>query len=594
MILGDASVHLDEPTFMSRIVRSQQPILLPVIGVEQLRAATTQQYWPLLERLGIHSMLGVPMRVQGRTIGALALHRHRPDRPSYNQDDVKLAQDLADRAALAIENARLFRQVQSELAERARAEDEIRQLNAGLEQRVAERTAELARANTVLEREVAERTQLGQQIQQHADRSAALAELSGALAEASPKIQPLYDTIARHVARLIGDACILSLLSEDGQTMQAAAIGHDDDEAGALLRELFASAYSTNQSLARQVVQNGQAMLMPIVPPEQIRAQLRPEQRPYLDRFGIASLIIVPLRARGHILGALGVSRDRPGRPYTEQDKTFLQDLADQAGLAIENARLFAEAEQARAEAERANRAKSEFLSSMSHELRTPLNAILGFTGTLLMKLPGPLNANQEKQLSTVQRSGKHLLALINDLLDLAKIESGKVELRLAPTVCQAVLDEVAASLRPLAEEKRLRFAVEAPAEPIVLASDARTLSQILINRAGNAIKFTDTGEVVISLLRKIDGERYGEIGTGHSSAVEFTVRDTGIGIAPEDQAKLFTEFGRVDSAATRAREGTGLGLRLSHKLAELLGGRIELQSELGKGSTFTLVLVER
>jgi PAS domain S-box-containing protein len=489
-----------------------------------------------------------------------------------------------------------------DITARIQAEDQIRRLNADLEQRVADRTADLARTNTELQAEIVERIQLEQQIQANADRATALATLSQALAEASLNMQPLFETIVQHIAPLVGDACILTILSDDRQTMQVMAIGHTNPAGIAFMRTLFPAPYPAREGMAGRVVRTGQPMLVPIIPPDQIRAQLKPEYLPYLDRFGISSLLIVPLRARGRILGTLGVSRDRPGRPYTNVDQTFLQDLADRAGLAIENAGLFAAAEHARAEAERANRAKSVFLAGMSHELRTPLNAILGFTGTLLMQLPGPLNADQAKQLTTVQRSGKHLLSLINDLLDLARIESGNVELSLVPVVFQDVLAVAAASLRPLAEEKQLQFLVETPAEPIVVSSDARALSQILINLISNAIKFTDTGMVCVALAREpvtadyrrptIDHREPDSVVGGQSSVV-FHVRDTGIGIRAEDQARLFQEFGRVDSAAVRAREGSGLGLQLSRKLAELLGGRIELTSAIGIGSTFTLILPE-
>jgi protein-histidine pros-kinase len=233
-------------------------------------------------------------------------------------------------------------------------------------------------------------------------------------------------------------------------------------------------------------------------------------------------------------------------------------------------------------ELEKASQAKDRFLATMSHELRTPLNAIIGFTGTLIMKLPGPLNADQEKQLKTVQSSARHLLSLINDLLDLAKIESGKVELNLESVVCQNLIQDVSAALRPAAENKGLMFEVAAPANEIVVRADRRALSQILLNLANNAIKFTEHGSVRLELCQHRDGAR---------TLTEFAVADTGVGIREEDQAKLFQAFAQVGAGGRRRIEGTGLGLHLSQKLAELLSGKITVQSDTGKGSRFTLVL---
>jgi protein-histidine pros-kinase len=233
-------------------------------------------------------------------------------------------------------------------------------------------------------------------------------------------------------------------------------------------------------------------------------------------------------------------------------------------------------------ELQRANQAKDRFLATMSHELRTPLNAILGFTGTLLMKLPGPLNADQESQLRTVQVSGKHLLSLINDLLDLAKIEAGKIELNFESAPCVEWLRTAAGSLRPLAEAKGLALELVIPKEDVSLRADRRAFSQIILNLINNAIKFTEKGAVRVTFAR----------GTGEDNkTIEISVSDSGDGIRAEDQARLFVAFSQVDTPKRTAQEGTGLGLHLSQKLAEAMGGRIRLQSEYGKGSTFTLVL---
>ncbi|MCI0579535.1 MAG: PAS domain S-box protein [Chloroflexi bacterium] len=233
-------------------------------------------------------------------------------------------------------------------------------------------------------------------------------------------------------------------------------------------------------------------------------------------------------------------------------------------------------------ELENANRAKDRFLASMSHELRTPLNAIIGFTGTLLMRLPGPLTADQEKQLKTVQASARHLLSLINDLLDLAKIESGKIKLNFQPVACREVLEEAATTLRPLAEAKGLQFDLRLPEGDAVLLTDRRALSQIVLNLANNAIKFTEKGRVGLALGR---GQANGRLLT------TISVSDTGVGIRAEDQARLFQAFTQLETTSARRHEGTGLGLHLSQKLAGLLGGYITFESEYGQGSTFTLVI---
>ena len=236
-------------------------------------------------------------------------------------------------------------------------------------------------------------------------------------------------------------------------------------------------------------------------------------------------------------------------------------------------------------ELENAALVKDRFLASMSHELRTPLNAIIGFTGTLLMQLPGPLNAEQEKQLRIVQTGARHLLSLINDLLDVAKLSANKASFNIETLDCSAVVGDVAATLEPEAQRKGLAFAVHAPPGAVPLRTDRRALSQILINLVGNAIKFTQQGGVEVS-LEQAESPTQG-------NAVRVRVRDTGPGIPAQEQSRLFEAFSRVESAERRHHEGTGLGLHLSRKLAEALGGSIRFESTEGQGSTFILELPE-
>ena len=230
---------------------------------------------------------------------------------------------------------------------------------------------------------------------------------------------------------------------------------------------------------------------------------------------------------------------------------------------------------------EDASDAKDNFLASMSHELRTPLNAILGFTGTMLMEIAGPLTDEQRKQLETVQSNGWHLLSIINDLLDLARVESGTLEVEHEPVDCRALLEEVVAGLRPLADQKGLDLEISLPPGDAVVATDRRSLKQILINLTNNAIKFTDEGGVGLELTLN-GGQRPGPC---------FSVSDSGIGIDPGHQEALFKAFRQAGSGATRYDEGTGLGLYISRRLASFIGGELDFESKHGEGSTFFLQL---
>jgi len=374
--------------------------------------------------------------------------------------------------------------------------------------------------------------------------------------------------------------CILAFAGDAERLLPLSAAGVPEEDFAAI-RETEVPR-EEDGALAR-VLRDGVALLFEPGRPEPV--EVRIEELGAQGAEGALPeglFLLLPMLSRGSAIGVLACDNTASGRPFQESTLTVLQAFAAHAASAIENAQLFEEIADKSREVEAANRHKSEFLANMSHELRTPLNAVIGFSEVLLERMFGELNDKQAEYLADILASGRHLLSLINDILDLSKIEAGQMELAPSTFSLADALGNAVTLVKERAQRRGVRLQVDLSSCPESFVADERKLKQVLLNLLSNAVKFTEEGGTI----------RLRAVAAGDS--VEFAVSDTGIGIAPSDQARIFEAFRQAEGDYARKAEGTGLGLTLSRRIVELHGGRIWVESELGKGSTFTFSLPTR
>jgi signal transduction histidine kinase len=471
---------------------------------------------------GYRAMTIMPMVKAGVAIGAVSVLRLKPSALSAKQK--ALLKTFADQAVIAIENVRLFKELQTRNAE----------VTESLEQQTA--TSEVLKV----------------------------------ISRSTFDLQPVLDTLIENGARLCGaDSGVLYRLEGDVLRMGA------DYGISPEFKEYWQRAEihpgpgsaSGRSTLERRTVHIADVLAEPGY--ELLEAQRIGEFR---------TLLCVPMLREGVVFGVINMWRTRVER-FTDKQIGLVETFADQAVIAIENVRLFREIKNKNRQLEVANKHKSEFLANMSHELRTPLNSVIGFSDLLLERMYGELNARQENYIRNIQASGKHLLSLINDILDLSKIEAGRMELDVTRVHIPSALQNAMMLIRERAQLQSIDLSCNLDPRIADLPADERKFKQIMLNLLSNAVKFTPRGGRVDVDARLLNGH------------LEVSVSDTGVGIAPENQQAVFEEFHQLDRSGSGAREGTGLGLALARRFAELHGGAIRLESEPGKGSTFTVTL---
>jgi signal transduction histidine kinase len=478
-----------------------------------------------VERENLKVVLGMPLLREGEAIGAITIQRREP-RP-FSAKQIALLKTFADQAVIAIENVRLFKELQERTRELTESVEELKALG-----------------------------EVGQAVSSSLD------------------LETVLETIVARAVDLSGTDCgVIYEYDEIAQEFNLRATHHMESEA---VEGLRAARIRMGEGATGQAAISRAPVQIPDTFDERERSASR--VRPLLNRLGYRSLLTVPLLREQQILGGLTVWRRQAGE-FDPEVINLLQTFATQSALAIHNARLFREIGDKSREIEAANQHKSEFLANVSHELRTPLNAIIGFSEVLLEKFFGELNEKQNEYVDDILSSGRHLLSLINDILDLSKIEAGRMELEVTTFHLPDAIENALLLIRERASRHGIKLDRVIDERLGDFSGDERKVKQVLVNLLSNAVKFTPEG-----------GRITVEARLGDSAAI-VSVVDTGIGIAKEDQEAIFEEFRQASGNYAHKREGTGLGLTLTRRFVEMHGGKIWVESEVGKGSTFTFTL---
>ena len=516
-LIGARDISPGQGTLVGRVGLERRPVLLDDV------LADPDYQWTEAQRLGgFRSIVGVPMLSDGEVIGVISLWRRKVD--PFTSREVDVAMTFAAQGAIAIRNANLMQQLELRTRELAHSVEELQGLH-----------------------------EVGEAVNSSLD------------------LHQVLSTIVTHAVQLSGtEGGSIFEFDEDAQEFYIRAAFGTSQE---LLAALGATRVGLDDTLVGRAASTRTSIAVPDIDEAPRDAHLT-----QLSRAGWCSMLAVPLAREGNILGALVVRRRRPG-PFSSEITELVETFASQSALAIQHARFVQQLERKSRELEIASRHKSEFLASMSHELRTPLNAVIGFSDVLLDRSFGELTSKQEEYLGDIRDSGKHLLELLNEILDLSKIEAGKMQLELANTSLRETLEQGLAMVRERATRQGLSLGLNVDSGVDIVVADPLRLTQVIANLLTNAVKFTPAGGTIEASARRVANE------------IHVSVKDSGIGIAEADQARIFDAFQQGPRTVSAAAEGTGLGLTLCKQIAELHGGRLWVESHLGAGSTFTFAI---